>query len=153
MRPWLILAIRYLAFATAGNLVWELLQLPLYTLWYEASPGEIAFAVVHCTAGDILIAASSLALGVVVVRHLGPGTGNSHTRIATFTIAFGAAYTVFSEWMNVHVHGNWAYSSLMPMLPVVGTGLAPLAQWVVVPVVAFWLTARITVLHTLNERN
>ena len=141
MYPWLRLAITYLTLATAGNFAWELLQLPLYTLWYEAPPGEIAFAVLHCTAGDVLIAASSLALGGLVVRQLPQGTLDVRVRIAALTIAIGEAYTVFSEWMNVHVHGNWAYSSLMPTLPLVGTGLAPLAQWVVVPMVAFWLAA------------
>jgi hypothetical protein len=47
----------------ALNLVWEVAQLPLYTLWVEATPGEIAFAILHCTGGDAMIAAASLSRG------------------------------------------------------------------------------------------
>ena len=35
---------------------WEVLQLPLYTLGRDGTAWEIAFAILHCTAGDALIA-------------------------------------------------------------------------------------------------
>jgi hypothetical protein len=39
-----------------GNLVWEFLHSPLYTIW-ETEPASFqAFAAVHCTLGDLLIA-------------------------------------------------------------------------------------------------
>ena len=31
------------------NFLWEVAQLPLYDIWYEASLGSIAFAVLYCT--------------------------------------------------------------------------------------------------------
>ena len=37
------------------NLLWELLQLPLYTIWNTGTPREIVIAVLHCTAGDVSI--------------------------------------------------------------------------------------------------
>ena len=40
----------------AGHLLWEIGHVPLYTIWTEGSWGEIAFAVLHCTGGDLLIA-------------------------------------------------------------------------------------------------
>lgn len=49
------------------------------------------------------------------------------------TIGFGAAYTVMSEWLNVLVRQTWACSDPMPVVPVVpviGTGLSPLLQGV-----------------------
>ena len=54
------------------------------------------------------------------------------------TVAAGLAYTVFSERLNIEVRRSWAYSDLMPVLPPVGTGLAPLLQWLVVPAAALW---------------
>ena len=52
-------------------------------------------------------------------------------------ILLGAAYTVFSEWLNVDIRRSWSYTAAMPVLPVLGTGLTPLLQWVVVPGLAF----------------
>ncbi len=39
----------YLLAVTLFNGVWEVVQLPLYTLWNTGSAGEIIFAVLHCT--------------------------------------------------------------------------------------------------------
>lgn len=50
----------YIGFSVIGHLVWEIAQLPLYSLWHTASRAELAFAVLHCTGGDLLLAASVL---------------------------------------------------------------------------------------------
>ena len=59
-RAWLRALRVYLAVLMALMLAWEVAQLPLYTIWREASAGDIAFAVLHCTAGDALIGMGSL---------------------------------------------------------------------------------------------
>jgi hypothetical protein len=46
---------RYLPRLAICSLVWEVAQLPLYTLWSDARWERIAFAVVHCTVCDVLI--------------------------------------------------------------------------------------------------
>ena len=45
--------------------------------------------------------------------------------------ALGFAYTAASEWFNLNIALSWEYAPAMPR--VLGIGLAPLAQWVVVP--------------------
>jgi hypothetical protein len=57
---------RYLLLVAVANLAWEIAQLPLYTIWTEGSVRQIAFAVLHCTAGDMLIASASL-LGALLL--------------------------------------------------------------------------------------
>jgi hypothetical protein len=125
----------YLAVSAVGNLTWELLQLPLYTIWRAAPPGEIAWAVIHCTGGDVLIALAALGIGALAARSRG-------VRRAAVVIAVGLGCTVASEWWNVEVARSWAYSELMPRLPWLGTGLAPVAQWLVVPPLALWRSDR-----------
>jgi hypothetical protein len=46
--------------------------------------------------------------------------------------------------MNVYVRRSWAYSELMPAVPLAGyrIGLSPLLQWIVVPAAAFWAVHR-----------
>ena len=60
-----------------------------------------------------------------------------------FFIAVGIALTAVLEYYYVEVTGRWGYSELMPRVPPLGTGLAPLLQWVVVPLLVASLTGRV----------
>jgi hypothetical protein len=137
---WSLILRRYLPCLALGSLLWEIAQLPLYTLWAEASPRWIAFSVVHCTAGDALIGATTL-LTSLVLNRAGDPVNWPVARVITLTIVLATAYTILSEQLNLS-RGNWAYSPLMPVLPRVGVGLAPLVQWVLVPLAAFWWSLR-----------
>lgn len=130
----------YLGTIAPGDLAWEMTHLPLYTIWRTGTPGEKAFAVVHCTGRDLLIALACWALALVLAGEPAWPV-RTHRRVAALTIVFGVAYTVFSEWLNVVVRGTWAYSDLMPVVPVIDTRLSPLLQWVAVP----WLAHPATV--------
>ena len=132
----------YLSVSLLGHLAWETIQLPLYTIWSSSSPGEIAFAVLHCTGGDMLIALAALVTSLVVMGD--PDWPlNGRRRVAVLTVIGGLAYTIFSEWLNTGVRGAWTYSDLMPTLPLIGTGLSPLMQWVVVPTAALGMARRL----------
>jgi len=137
---WLHVLRRYLVVMALGNLIWEFAHMPLYTLWETDSPGEIAFAALHCTGGDILIATSALLAALFLFgSSQWPETGYRRAGLATILIGLG--YTVFSEWLNIQVREAWAYRDLMPVLPVIGVGLSPIAQWIVLPIIAFWWAA------------
>lgn len=135
--PWLLVLRRYVMFIAGANLIWEIAQLPLYTIWLEGTPGEIAFAVAHCTAGDILIASASL-LGALLVIGNGRWPIERFGAVASLAFTAGLSYTIFSEWLNTEIRGSWAYTDVMPTLPLIGSGLSPLAQWIVIPLAAFW---------------
>lgn len=124
--------LKYLAVAATGNLLWEIAQLPLYALWRTGTPGQIAFAVVHCTGGDVLIALATFGAAWVVTG-LPRWPEERVAAVGLLTIAFGIGYTVFSEWRNTVVLGAWAYADAMPRLPPWGTGLTPLLQWLIIP--------------------
>lgn len=136
--PWLAALRRYLLASALGHISWETLQLPLYTIWFEGTASQIAFAVAHCTGGDLLIAAVTLITALTVFGRNWPADQIAYRNVAIAAIALGVGYTVFSEWLNVSVRGAWAYSSWMPQLPPLGTGLSPIVQWIAVPVAAFW---------------
>lgn len=135
---WLPALRRYFSVILLGNLVWEGAHLPLYTLWYTGSTREKMFAVAHCTAGDMLIAAACLLSALLTAgKPNWPAAG--FARVAGIAVSAGIAYTVFSEWLNTTVRGSWTYADAMPVLPLLGVGLTPVLQWLVVPGVAFWL--------------
>lgn len=132
---------RTLSVAIPMHLVWEIAQLPLYTLWETGTPRVMATSVLHCTGGDVLIALGSLGLAIIGFgRANWPVRGN--LRVAVGAIVFGVAYTIFSEWLNTEIRGAWAYRTLMPVVPPFGTGLSPLLQWIVVPGFALWWAQR-----------
>ena len=128
---WPVALRRYLAASMALHLVWEIVQLPLYTIWSE-SMAKRAFAVLHCTIGDLMIAGLSLLLALAfAARADWPRSGTRSVWL--LLLIFGVGYTAYSEWLNVSVRGSWAYAPLMPTLPGLGTGLSPLLQWIVIP--------------------
>lgn len=132
---WRLLA-RHAGFLTAMNLVWEFTQMPLYTIWATGSAGEIVYAGLHCTAGDALIGAAAL-LGALLLVGPARWPRDGWGRVLLVAVAIGLAYTVFSEWLNIEVRGAWGYSERMPVIPLLGTGLTPLLQWVTLPVAAY----------------
>lgn len=132
---------RYLPALLLLNLVWEILQLPLYTIWREASLTYVAFAVAHCTVGDFLIGAVALSVALIATR-AGPLAHWEWSKIAVTATIIGAGYTMLSEWMNTSVRQGWQYSELMPTLGIGNAriGLSPLAQWLVLPPLALYLS-------------
>lgn len=136
---WLPVLGSYVSTIAIGNLVWETAHLPLYTIWRTGSVGENAFAVVHCTIGDVALALSMLAIALLVT-----GKRNWPARhfwvVTALTVLLGVGFTAFLEWLNVAVRKSWAYSGLMPVVPVFGfeVGLSPLLQWVIIPSLALW---------------
>lgn len=112
------------------NLFWETAQLPLYTLASARETTDVVYAIVHCTIGDLLIAAVTFMVTCLLLRRVDWAQSRPRTGLALITIS-GIAYTAWSEWRNVYQVGNWAYAVDMPL--VFGIGLSPLLQWLFVP--------------------
>lgn len=132
---------RHVACLAVLSLIWEFAQMPFYTLWETGTSGEVVFAVFHCTIGDAMIGGFTL-LAVLLVFGGESWPRARRARVLTATVALGLGYTVFSEWLNVDLRGAWAYSERMPLVPPTGTGLTPLLQWLILPVVAYRLATR-----------
>lgn len=148
---WLSALRRYVLASALGNLVWEFAQLPLYTIWHEGTTRDIIVAAVHCTGGDILISGASLLTALMIFGN-GRWPHAKFHRVALATLVGGLAYTVFSEWLNTEIRGSWAYGEWMPTLPLIGAGLSPFAQWIIVPIVAFWCARRPFAVAAEQER-
>jgi hypothetical protein len=148
-----LILFRYLPWLAALNLAWEAAHVRLYTIWTEAAPAYIAFSVLHCTLGDILIGGAALLLALVFGRERALARWH-WPRIALLTVVFGASYTIFSEWMNITILRSWVYSDAMPTVALGSfrLGLTPLAQWLVVPTLALYLAQRTVGRRNRNEQ-
>jgi hypothetical protein len=118
------------ALAFVLNLTWEIAQVRLYRIWAEADGLTVAWALFHCSLGDVTIALAMFALAIIVLWRKDwpasrPWTGGA-------IVVIGAmAFTAWSEWYNVYRAGNWGYTASMPMI--FGIGLSPLLQWLILP--------------------
>lgn len=112
------------------NLVWEIAHVRLYTLWATADRMTIAWSVLHCSLGDVLIALTLFTLAGFALQKADwplsrPVAGS------VITVIGAMAFTVWSEWFNVYNIGSWGYTTDMPVI--FGIGLSPLLQWLTLP--------------------
>jgi len=148
-KPLFLLTMWILVSSTA-NLAWEFAQLPFYTLSDDPDTGKIVRYVLHCTAGDALIALGAYALTALV---LGNWSWPLRHQLRDIVLAttLGLTYTAASEWYNVYLDAAWAYSERMPL--VFGVGLAPLLQWLLIPPLVLLVVRRAGALIVLLEKN
>lgn len=123
-----------LSVALPLELVWEIVQLPLYTLWEQSHWTYILFSLLHCTAGDLLIA-------LIVFEIMAVLNGTRHWFIHASSLngmlftGIGLAYTIYSELHNVNITRAWSYTNYMPLIPWFNVGLTPFLQWLILPTV------------------
>ena len=142
LHVWWFVFTRYIPALFVLSALWEIAQLPLYSLWWEAGPISIAYAVFHCTLGDVLIGVGALLAALIVTRS-GALRHWHWFLVGTVTVTISLSYTAFSEWINTTVRSVWAYSEWMPLTPIVTIGVSPLLQWVVVPLTALGLSRKL----------
>ena len=120
------------------QLLWEIAQFPLYTVWHEGDWSFILYGLVHCTLGDLLILLSVFWLVALFNRSRYWAFSPSMPNIVLFTV-LGLTYTIFSEILNTRIKGTWGYTELMPIVPVIEIGGMPFLQWLLIPPVLIWL--------------
>ena len=110
-----LIAVRYLPLLAGFNLAWEIGHAPLYSLWEEGRSGYIAFSILHCTVGDVMIGLGALTAALLLVRARAAATWN-WLAIGAIATLCGLAYTMFSEWLNTEARSSWSYVEAMPIL-------------------------------------
>ena len=120
---------------------WEILQAPLFARIPTMSHWQATLVCLKAAIGDVGIALAGFATAALGDRDgrwfIAPSAGALTAYIGT-----GMLITIAFEWHAVHWANRWAYSELMPIIPVVRVGLAPVMQWIVLPVVVLFLTQR-----------
>lgn len=134
-QPWAALA----AFAFLLHFAWEMLQFPLYAGLSAARHDAATWMCLRATVGDVAIALAAYGAASAVARSAQWVLRPRSMPIAVY-LGAGLGVTVAVEWVSVHRWERWSYADAMPL--VLGVGLAPLVQWVAVPLLTLWLTRR-----------
>jgi len=119
---------------------WEMLQVPAFT----GMPADWRAATMVCaqaTVGDGVIVLALFGVGVLVFRDRRWFTPPRLGRYAA-VVAVAMVVQVMVEWIMVYRLGRWGYAPWQPLLPLLGVGVLPVVQPVVLLPPVFWALAR-----------
>ena len=122
------------------NVMWEMLQAPWFVGMLDKPWWEATAECLRAAGGDavmILIAFAAVSLAARETRWMDrPARG---PLLAFLLLA--AAQGLALEWFSLRA-GRWSYLPSMPVEPILGLGLAPILQWLILPAVALWMARR-----------
>lgn len=126
-------------FAFLLNFPWEFLQVPLFVGMAEMPHWQAVKTCTRAAFGDVVIMLLSFWLVCAVAKSRHWIYAPSLHQLALLVFA-GLSITVVIElaalrglWLD-----SWHYTEAMPRVPVLGVGLAPVLQWVVLPPLVVW---------------
>lgn len=120
------------------NFIWELAQMPLYV-----DNGNLLDFARHCiipSFGDGIILLIIFGVGCGVFRRADWFVRPTASAYA-FMLVSGLIIAIVIEWVAVYGMSRWSYTTRMPVLPVLGVGLSPVLQMLLLPPVIFKATA------------
>lgn len=122
--------------------VWEFLQVPTYAGMADMNHWDGIKVCTSATVGDVGFALTAFWITALIARSRRWMADPKLWQIGVF-VAVGIALTVGFEYYYTEVSLRWTYSDLMPRVPPFGTGLSPLIQWIVIPLLVMSLARRI----------
>jgi hypothetical protein len=128
-------------FAFLLNFVWEFWQVPFFQDIPEAPHWEAVKFCTLATLGDAGIALVAF-WTVAAMRSSRSWIHNPTLRQVLVFVAVGLSITLAAEWLATEVLDRWSYATSMPTLPLLGTGLLPLLQWILLPPLVVWFARR-----------
>ncbi len=125
--------IKFMLAAFLFSLAYELAHSPLYIFVDAPTISRKLYYIVHCSFRDLapfLIGYHITAL--VLKKWLWLYEKFSWRNVALYTFS-AFVYTVLAELYHVHVLGSWEFKDVMPMVPLLGMGLTPFVQNLILP--------------------
>lgn len=131
------------AFALLLNFAWEILQAPLYVGMADMPHAQVTKACLQAAFGDMVILLLAYGAVAAVARNRRWIVAASGWQLAWF-VAIGIVITAGIELLATRGYWvqSWNYLPTMPLVPSTGIGLAPLLQWVVLPLLTVWFVRR-----------
>ena len=123
------------------HFVWEYLQAPTYAGMVELSHWKGIKLCTSATFGDVGFALTAFWTASLFAKSRAWVLAPSPKDIVFF-VGVGIVLTVAFEYYYTNISLRWTYSDLMPLVPPFGTGLSPLLQWVITPLLVLWFTRR-----------
>ena len=131
-------------FAVLLNYPWELMQVPLYRGMPDAAHWDAIKICTRAALGDGVIMLLAYWGAALLVRDRS-WIGRPRVAPTLSFVGIGVAITVVLERLAVvsnNANWGWRYADTMPIVPVLKIGLAPLLQWLILPLLLVWFVSR-----------
>jgi len=148
----------FLAYAFFLNLVWEILQVPLYRgttlLWDTFTAASLSdqnywSVLLYATLGDVVYISLIWALIAFLERDISWLARPMKNRVSAYVIMLGLLLSTLIEWRGLG-SGHWSYSVLMPIVPFLDIGWSPFIQLAATGRVSFFLFRRFDTIGRLH---
>lgn len=123
------------------HFAWEMLQDPLYAGLASRPHAEVREQCLMATYGDVAITLTAYYLSSLFGRSRFWFLGVRRAPPAIW-FAVGLVLTTVLELCATRVVGRWSYGPLMPIVPILRIGLAPVLQWIFIPAMLVFLMNR-----------
>jgi len=136
-----IVEFQLLLFAFFVNLFWEAAQARLFVFKEQSSFASLTRCLLFCSSVDAVM----MLLAFWVVSAFAKNRCWFLASKYYYTVAFvttGLILSFVSEYSVIHYRKLWEYSKLMPVIPGLELGLAPLLQWLFMPPLVLFLLVR-----------
>lgn len=128
-------------FAFLLNVPWEFLQVPLYVSMPTLPHWQAVQVCMQAALGDVLIALTGY-WAVAAWRRRRSWLRDYGAKEILGFVLVGVGLTVALEWYATLASQRWEYAPLMPTVPLLGTGISPLLQWLILPPLILWISRR-----------
>jgi hypothetical protein len=123
------------------NFVWEIWQAPLFKSMDSLTHSEATLQCTLATLGDVVILLVAFWIIALITKSRRWIVHPKTIQVIGF-IAIGVVITVVIEAIAIHVLNRWQYATVMPILPILGTGIAPILQWLIIPPIILSMMSR-----------
>ena len=123
------------------NLAWEVWQVPYFRGMADQPHWLGVKACTQATFGDAGIALAAFWVTAIFAKTRSWILQPRKSDIVLF-LGVGIVVTIVFEALATGMFERWAYTDTMPRLPLLGTGLLPLLQWLALPPLVLWFVRR-----------
>jgi len=118
------------------NFAWELIQIPLYkNSAYNIN--HVAFCALASLADVLMVLLLYFGLALIFKNPFWIKPLKFHRLV--IVVLIGGSGAILSEMRHLLL-GSWAYDNSMPLIPVVNVGISPVLQFMILPLLIYFLS-------------
>ncbi len=121
------------------NLIWEVAQMPLYETGTDTL-SSLAFCALASVADALMVLLLYYLIAYAASNSFWIARVSGWQAVAIMLT--GGAGAILAELRHLSA-GSWSYSQLMPLIPILKVGLSPVLQFMILPMLVYYLSFKL----------
>jgi hypothetical protein len=135
--------VNFLIISFLFNFVWEMWQMPFFEGLNTMDHMSVVRLCTQASIGDGVISMLAFWSAALMARSRAWIHALTVYPMVTYLVC-GLVITIFMEWLATDILDRWQYGVNMPELPLLGTGILPILQWLILPPLILWVVRQQT---------